>query len=432
MDKKIIHSVIITDIIVTEDRYRKEMGDIEALADSIKQHGQLYPILLTEDNKLIAGERRVRACKHLKLTHIEAIYRKYTEIDNRIVEIIENQDRKSFTWQEEVMATEELHKMFIAKHGNNWSGRKTAEKAKMSYGGVSTDLQLARALEDSPDVFERCRTKEQALKALKKYELDEAMAELALRNSKKKYGLKAKNYLFNGDSVELIKTVPTDHINVLLTDPPYGINLSDTMFHSTQDIPSENKDSYLDTADYFKKLMEDIIPDISRVMKPDSAVCLFCAYEHSQWLADAFREIGYAMDVLPGIWVKRNAGRCNVPEKYFNRGYEHFIYGTRGMFTLAKLGTSNVIQCSNVNTMDRIHPSEKPLELADELISRFCLPGHITLDPFAGSCTFIVSAIKRGCIPIGFELDPKFYNNGIQRIAKALEMKDAGKMQVIQ
>lgn len=431
MDKKLIYSVPIDSIIIN-DRQRKDLGNVETLAESIKNHGLIYPIILTEDNKLVAGERRLRAHQHLKLTHIDCIYRKYAALDSLIIEVVENIDRKAFTWEEEVKATEELHKMLILKYGDRWSGRKTSEKIKMSYGGVSTNLQLARALEEVPDVFEKCRTKEQALKALKKYELDEAMAELALRNSKKKYGIKAKNYLFNGNSCDLIKTIPDSHINVLLTDPPYGIDLSDTMFHSSRDMPAENKDIYEDSEAYFKSMIESIIPAINRVMKPDSAVCIFCAYEHSMWVANQFRKIGYAMDVLPGIWVKKFAGRCNVPEKYFNRSCEYFVYGTRGMFTLAKLGTSNAILCDNVNTMNRIHPSEKPLELADELISRFCLPGHTILDPFAGSSTFIVSAIKKGCIPIGFELDTVFYNNSIQRIAKTLEMKDAGKMEMVQ
>jgi len=431
VDKKLIHSIEISTIIIG-NRQRKKLGNIEEFADSIKHHGQIYPIILTEDNKLVAGERRLRACLHLKLTHIDAIYRKYAELDSFIIEAIENIDRKALEWEEEVKITEELHKMLILKYGDRWSGRKTAEKIKMSLGGVSTNLQLAKALDEAPDIFEKCRTKEQALKALKKYKLDEAMAELALRNSKKKYGLKAKQYLLNGNSLDLIKQIPDASINVLLTDPPYGINLSDTMFHSTRDMPSENKDHYEDSTEYFKDLIEALIPDLNRILKPDSAVCIFCAYEHSKWLADQFRTIGYAMDVLPGIWVKHNAGRCNVPEKYFNRGYEYFVYGTRGMFTLAKLGTNNVIQCTNINTMDRIHPSEKPLELMEELLSRFCLPGHTTLDPFAGSCSSVVASIKRGCIPISFELDPKFYNNGLQRIAKALEMKDEGKMQVIQ
>ncbi len=420
-----IQLIDIESIVVKKDRYRKEHGDIESLAASIKDRGQLVPIIISESHVLIAGERRLMARKLLKHPKIQAIVRSYDEIEQKIIEIIENVDRKDFTWQEAVIATEELHNLLKAKYGSS-TVRKTAQKAKMSYGGVSTDLQLAQALKDAPDIFEKCRTKEQALKSLKKYQLDEAMAELALRKSKGKYGIKAKNHLFQGDARELIKKLPDDHINVILTDPPYGINVFETMFHSNEEMPPENKDSFGDSEAYFKQLILDILPDFDRVLKPNAGLLSFCAYSHSQWLIDAFKSIGFNMDTIPGVWVKKaNMARTNVPERYFNRSYELFVYGTRGEFTLAKAGTCNTILCQGIATMDRLHPTEKPLELAEDLVSRFCLPGHVTLDPFAGSCVFLVAAIKRGCIPIGFEADHKFYMAGLQRLAKAIEMKDA-------
>jgi ParB family chromosome partitioning protein len=46
-------------------RIRRDMGDIAGLAQSIADLGLLTPILVTPDNKLLAGERRLRACKLL-------------------------------------------------------------------------------------------------------------------------------------------------------------------------------------------------------------------------------------------------------------------------------------------------------------------------------------------------------------------------------
>jgi ParB family chromosome partitioning protein len=51
-------------------RIRRDMGDIESLAQSINDLGLLTPILITPDNKLLAGERRLRACKKLGWTTI--------------------------------------------------------------------------------------------------------------------------------------------------------------------------------------------------------------------------------------------------------------------------------------------------------------------------------------------------------------------------
>ena len=56
--------VDITDIQIG-DRYRKELGDIEGLAASIKEQGLLQPVGVTANNDLVFGERRIRAFQHL-------------------------------------------------------------------------------------------------------------------------------------------------------------------------------------------------------------------------------------------------------------------------------------------------------------------------------------------------------------------------------
>src|SRR6516225_7356473 len=57
-------SMAIADITVGA-RYRKDLGDIEALARSIEEVGLLHPVVVTPDGTLIAGERRIAAYKHL-------------------------------------------------------------------------------------------------------------------------------------------------------------------------------------------------------------------------------------------------------------------------------------------------------------------------------------------------------------------------------
>ena len=53
------------DSIVVRERFRKDMGDLEALARSIAEIGLLQPIIITPDGQLVVGERRLRACKLL-------------------------------------------------------------------------------------------------------------------------------------------------------------------------------------------------------------------------------------------------------------------------------------------------------------------------------------------------------------------------------
>jgi ParB family transcriptional regulator, chromosome partitioning protein len=52
------------------DRFRKDLGDIKTLASSIQEIGLLQPKVVNQDNELIAGQRRLEACKLLGRTEV--------------------------------------------------------------------------------------------------------------------------------------------------------------------------------------------------------------------------------------------------------------------------------------------------------------------------------------------------------------------------
>jgi ParB family chromosome partitioning protein len=90
--------------IVIGERTRKEIGDISDLAKSIKKDGQLQPIGITNDGRLIFGARRIAACKSLGLTEIDAVIFETLDDAARIsAEANENIHRKEYTPEE--MAT---------------------------------------------------------------------------------------------------------------------------------------------------------------------------------------------------------------------------------------------------------------------------------------------------------------------------------------
>lgn len=86
--------------IIVGDRVRKDMGDIESLAESMKRHGLLHPVVVKKDGTLIAGHRRLEAARHLGWDEIAV-----TVIDVRDLlsaERDENMERKDFTPTEAV------------------------------------------------------------------------------------------------------------------------------------------------------------------------------------------------------------------------------------------------------------------------------------------------------------------------------------------
>jgi ParB-like chromosome segregation protein Spo0J len=84
--------------IVIGDRRREEMGDIQGLADSIKEFGLLHPVVIDDQKRLVAGGRRLEACKRLGWEEIEVTsLGELSEKQIRAIELEENLRRKDLT-----------------------------------------------------------------------------------------------------------------------------------------------------------------------------------------------------------------------------------------------------------------------------------------------------------------------------------------------
>lgn len=84
--------------IVIGERRREDLGDIDGLARSITRYGLLHPIVVDDDNRLVAGERRLRACQQLGHSEIDVRrLAELTEPELREIELEENLRRKDLT-----------------------------------------------------------------------------------------------------------------------------------------------------------------------------------------------------------------------------------------------------------------------------------------------------------------------------------------------
>lgn len=121
--------VPIADIVIGE-RFRKDMGDLQSLADSIKKLGLLQPIVLTPDKRLICGHRRLEAYKLLGRTEIPA---RSVAIESLLAgEFAENEFRKDFTPSERVAISQAVE----AELGNR-SGQRTDLEPVQNFAQVA-------------------------------------------------------------------------------------------------------------------------------------------------------------------------------------------------------------------------------------------------------------------------------------------------------
>lgn len=102
--------------VVVRDRIRKDFGDIQELADDIMQNGLINPPVVNKDYELLAGERRLRACKSLGWSQIEVRMMDTRDAEHELnVEISENDVRKGFTKSERVDYMKRLLRIEQAK-----------------------------------------------------------------------------------------------------------------------------------------------------------------------------------------------------------------------------------------------------------------------------------------------------------------------------
>lgn len=121
--------------IIVENRFRKDMGDLIGLANSIEELGQLQPIIINKDRRLIAGGRRLAAMKQLGRELIAASVFDLDDLDALKVERDENDQRKEPTISEKVALAEAIAETIERKQGQ----RTDLATSAQNYAEVATE-----------------------------------------------------------------------------------------------------------------------------------------------------------------------------------------------------------------------------------------------------------------------------------------------------
>lgn len=415
--------------IIIGERFREDMGDLEELKDSIKTKGIIQPITIDSNSNLMAGGRRTQCALDLGLPTIPVIIRdSEDELDLREIELMENIYRKDFTWAERAKLTQKINELFHSKHGNGqWSNAKTADALDRGTASISRDLQLAAALNVIPELG-LCKTADDALKTLKKLEDDAIVAELRKRQqtniqnegtanpnvveSQFKRGLRSaldladKNYMISDVFAGLAGLRSNSRIDIIECDPPYGIDLNEqkaskssigSNVHSYKEVESTEYEGFLD------KLTSELF----RVAGKDCWLVFWYGQSWHQTVLESLRKAGWAVDEIPAVWVKPQ-GQTMQPEKYFARCWEPFFLCRKGNPVMIERGRSNVFQYTGVAGKNKYHPTQRPTELINDVLSTLGAGQQHVLIPFLGSGATLLSCYELGFQGFGFDLNGEY------------------------
>lgn len=408
-------------------RFREDYEGLDELVASIKEKGVLQPIALMEqeDGKylLLAGGRRFFASAQLGLETISAkIFPLMDELNRREVELVENVNRKAMSYAELAAITAQIEQLEIAKFGKASSGPSNKEAASLAKIAallgtnrttVSENLMLARAIEADPSIGTR-KNRSEALKAVQKASADMAHAELARRHlaaaAKTDVDVDRirllKSYVL-GDFFQEAAKLPDGFFHLCEVDPPYGIDLpnikqksSETTVQGYNEIPAG------EYVDFISRLLAECY---RLLMENGWLIFWFGPDPWFDTVLRAIRKAGFSCNSIPAIWHKVSSNyQANHPEMYMANAYEPFFYARKGSPVLAKQGHSNVFPFPSVPQQTKFHPTERPIEMIEEVIGRFALPTCKLLVPFLGSGNTLLAAANLKIPAVGYDLEQSY------------------------
>lgn len=166
--------------------------------------------------------------------------------------------------------------------------------------------------------------------------------------------------LFNGDCLEVMRSIPDKSIDLILTDPPYGID-----YQSAKRIDKSKR---------FAKIANDKTPfvefiqHIPRILKDSGAVLIFTRWDVQQAFIDKMEDCGLNVkNVL--IWDKEVHTMGDL-KRAFGFRYESIVYSCGKDFEFKNGRPVDVIRCPRVSAQDLVHPNEKPVNLMRYLIEQ--------------------------------------------------------------
>ncbi len=443
------------------DRARKVYENMGTFVDSVKRRDIISPIAVYDrvdreryqpdpnDIKprylLLAGGRRMRAAEQLQLATIPAhVYdHELTETEMRAIELAENLHRENLTWSESVLLKKQIHDLQIATYGKKqsrvagapgWSQAQTAEMLGESPANLSRDLKLAETLIIVP-ALGSAKDKAEALKMSKKAGTDIVKKRTVTAITKKESAKgvatqqqelannfivrSPKEHLLESGFFEMAPKLKSGMIDIVEIDPPYGIELH-KLKKTTATPASISLRGYNEIkGEIYREFLMATFTEAYRVLNNKGWLIIWFAQD--PWflvVVECLNRAGFTFRGTPAIWIKK-AGQTKRPNLHLGSAYETFIYARKGDAEINKKGRINIFDFKPVPPALKVHPTERPVELMQEVLDTFGIAGARVLVPFLGSGNTLLAAANLRMNAFGYELTEEYKNDYVIRVHKS-------------
>ena len=251
------------------------------------------------------------------------------------------------------------------------------------------------------------------------------------------------NKIVNGNSLEILKTIPNKTFDLVFADPPYNLQIGkklkrpdDSKVNGVNDKWDQFK-SFDDYDNFCKKWLTEC----KRVLKDNGSIWVIGTYHNIFRLGYHIQNIGFW--ILNDVIWKKNNPMPNFRGTRFTNAHETLIWASKNKkskytFNYQSLKCLNddlqmrsdwtLPICSGSERIKRngkkVHPTQKPESLLHRVLLASTNKGDIVFDPFLGTGTTAVVAKKLGRNYFGIDKEKKYIKTAKQRLKKTIKIED--------
>ena len=372
-------------------RKKLKAGDkeYEKIKNSILEFGYVEPIIVNYDMTVIGGHQRLTVLKDLGYTEVQCVV-VHIEDEHKVKALNIALNKITGAWNEQLLA-ELLVDLQSVDFNTDLTGFEAPEIEQLFSKVHNKDIK-----EDDFDV--------------------EAELKNPPISRKGDIWLLGRHRVICGDSTlpeTYTKLMEGRRANLVLTDPPYNVNVEETAGKIQNDnMPDE---------DFYKFLFAAFV-NMEQNMENDASIYVFHADSKGLIFRQAFHDAGFYLSGCC-IWKKNALVLGRSPYQWQHEpclfgwkiGGKHQWYSDRKQTTIWEYDRPK---------SSKEHPTMKPVALMAYPIQNSCMSNCIVLDPFLGSGSTLIACEETGRICYGVELDEKFCDVIVKRYVEKTESGD--------
>ena len=218
--------------------------------------------------------------------------------------------------------------------------------------------------------------------------------------------------IYCGDCLNYMKKIPSESIDLIVTDPPYLMDFQSG--HRKRKYNKIKNDTIQN-----EKLISEYFEHCYRILKNDTAIYCFCSWHHIDIFKQEFEKYFKLKNII--IWQKNNTSMGDLKGSYAPK-YEMVLFGHKGRRLLNGFRYPDILEFKRTN--NKLHPTEKPVDLLELFIKQSSDINDVVFDGFMGSGSTGVACINTHRKFIGCELDENYFKIAEQRLKNTIISQD--------